>query len=298
MTNSINKILLNALLLYSQIAVAQSTELISRTYISDKRTYVEEYEVLENNKNIKHGKYILLEKILKQGVRYNHNEIVKEDSLYYHTLISKGIYRANEKDSIWTENFGLKFYKVGSYKMGQKEGNWQEFYECYLCGTGNYDKDKKMGIWNYFYNKYYQDSIKTYLTYNYDSDSVLFLETSYIGIGDHGFDTADRRFKLTRNPIFPYGGYRTLTKIIGDCNINTWSEIPSSVYHTYYKVNIDENGHSDIKVVKVNRDYDDFIKNFFDNQFKYLPKEWIPAQIEDGKKYPSVTIYTFKVALD
>lgn len=280
-------------------ASSQNYLTIKNEYVLNGLEYVETKTVFEIDTSVKHGYYCLSEIVGKDSVRHSHNEVIGEDSLHYSTLLETGYYKMGKKDSIWKENFGLKFYRIGNYKDDYKEGLWQEFYNNILCGRGYYQSNKKIGNWKYYTVGYTRNEDKTYLIYNYNKDSILLLDTSYMRHEDSQFFNKHDNPQLTINPIFPYGGYNGLTVVLCDFNMHVWPWFfSSSIFRVYYQLNIDEYGTLKTKVVRVNKDENNYLANFFSRQLKVIPAEWIPPQSKENKKISAMTLYTFKIAIE
>jgi hypothetical protein len=285
--------------LVSQMGFSQATRLQTKEWAIEKDLFKAYIEVLANDSSVKHGNYCLSEIVLKDSVRHSHNEVITEDSLRYYTLLTKGNYKIGKKDSIWKENFGLKFYRIGHYKDDCREGLWQEFYDNQLCGEGFYQSNKKIGNWKYYTVAYTRNADKTYLIYNYDKDSILLLDTTYMVREDIQFNNRFDNPELTTNPVFPYGGYNGLVNVLNDFNMHIWPWFfSSSVFNIYYRINLDENGTLKTKVIRVNKDEHNYLANFFNRHLRNIPTEWIAAQSSENKKIPCVTIYKFKIAIE
>lgn len=300
MKNTINiKILFILCLLLPLIGFSQINQIQIKKFSIGKDSFVAHIEVLRSDTNVKHGSYLLSEIVSKDSVRRSCNEVIGNDSLFYYTLLEKGNYQMGKKEGIWKENFGLKFYRIGNYKDNLKEGLWQEFYDNKICGEGYYQTNKKIGTWKYYSIGHTRNEDKTYLIYNYDKDSTLFLDASYMRHEDslffHRIDTP----KLATIPIFPYGGYHGLSVVLSDFNSYIWSYFfDSYVFNVYYQVNIDENGFFKAKVIKVNKDDNNYLANFFNRHLKIIPSNWIPARASNNKKVSTSTIFPLKIIIE
>lgn len=90
---------------------AQTTKLITR----DTREYLEEFDVLESDRKVKHGNYV---------------------------KIDKG-------------PFGISFSLIGNYKNGLKHGYWEKYYvrKNNIAYSGFFKNNIQDSIWTYFYEQ-------------------------------------------------------------------------------------------------------------------------------------------------
>jgi protein TonB len=115
----------------------KAQELKKAINLEYKKHLKEEYYVLKANEKVKHGEY-------------------KRINTLYKTVVEKGFYKNNLKDSTWTIFFpGTKHILAeGSYLNDQKTGIW---HECtfdkntiYLSEKGQYKNGERAGPWQFF----------------------------------------------------------------------------------------------------------------------------------------------------
>ncbi len=218
---------------------------------------------------------MLLQKIPKEFYHFaSSNEIYESDSLYYYTLIQKGFYnKYGQKDSLWTENFGIGFYRKGSYRNDQKVGTWLEYEdnEKNVCGTGCYSNNYKSGIWEYYNSCDWGAKKKLYCQYDYESDSLLYQADCDNRLS---FRTLDKKIS-SMEPIYPYGGFNCFNRLFRRINLN---KLPMDIdfFHTIiYQIKVEADGTVTYIVLKASNDLNDAVKNLYNDFFKTIPKEWL-----------------------
>lgn len=283
--------------LHTQITVPVVREIVHKG-----DTFIVKTNVLRTDNKTLHGLHHVTLRIRKidKYKQYKHNtiydKIENEDSTFYYFLVCKGKFKFGSKDSTWYENFGWHFYQEGNYENGMKTGHWKEFYKRDLCAAGDYQQDHKVGIWHYRKISVYVLS-DTFLIYNYDLDSILYLdsrrERQYNAFA-FAFDVDKKCGALIREPVFPYGGHNGLISIIG--YVSTYGAPNSLVGHYNITLNylISNKGICETKILSVkntqnnifssNKQQEDddecFLAHKIQQIIANLPKYWIIGKQE------------------
>jgi hypothetical protein len=97
---------------------AQTTKLITR----DTKEYLEEFDVLESDRKVKHGSYV----------------------------------------KIYKGAFGISFRLIGNYKGGLKHGYWEKYYltDNNIASSGFFKNGIQDSIWTYFYEQEQERELK------------------------------------------------------------------------------------------------------------------------------------------
>lgn len=135
-------------LLFINHTFAQKTKTVKIEHKDLK--YNEEYQVLKDHPEIKHGKY--------RSYRYKN------------FLVTEGFYKQGLKDSAWTDFYDGKIISQGNYMLDQKTGQWINYwYNSGILSKGNYTNGKKSGIWEYF-----DKDNQLFQKYDFDNNKLLF----------------------------------------------------------------------------------------------------------------------------
>ena len=155
-----------------------------------KENFIEEYYILKDNKNIKHGQYVKFKKyILDQRIPiefgfFENDKRVGEWYFFYSTgsLESFGKYHADEKQGLWKEYYKHvnKNESITSLLNGHSDvvvdenGSISiEQNDSLMSAMGIYDSGKKMGTWNYY------DGNGTLIhVFNHSTDKMIFSSVS------------------------------------------------------------------------------------------------------------------------
>jgi hypothetical protein len=283
------------LIIQYNVVQAQDCVIKANQYTLSNAVFIETVQVLLSDTTIKDGLYLRQEKILKSGAKRLNHTYFTEDSLYYYVLREKGWYAHNQKDSIWIENFGVGFYRIGAYRNDCKIGHWQEYYQENLCGKGVYDKNKKIGNWDYYDVVRNKDNY--YMTYNYDN-SMLSISTKYRQKEESIWFKNYLQNAYWFEPVFLYGGIKAFNHLLHDPF--TPHNIPRDMigcFDIYIKISVDVEGQTQSTIQKVSKDEQDALKNEFSRICPLIPIEWIPAR---QNKIPvlSSVIYKYRLCLE
>lgn len=157
---------------------------------AQKENFIEEYYVLKDNKNIKHGQYIKFKKyILDQRIpiEFGFFENGKRIGVWYFfystgSLESFGKYSADEKQGIWKEYYKPVYTNesITSLLNGHsdivvdKKGNISvEKNDSLISAMGIYDSGKKIGTWNY-----YDGNRALTHVFNHSTDKMIYSSVS------------------------------------------------------------------------------------------------------------------------
>ncbi len=261
--------------IWSSILTHQSC----RTIICEKKrnqyrlknnTFIEEKQVLRADTSIKQGDYRLAQKILKGNEKTfsTPNKVLSNQKESYLILIAQGTYRNNQKEGLWTENFGAGFYRTGLYEHNQKIGEWKEYFEGNLCGTGFYAQDKKINIWQY----YYQNCL--YFSYDYTNKRPLMRVVNELKL--ETFNSQDTASVIL---VYPYGGFRGFKNLLRDKLYWDNNPIPDEVIPSSFAIYIDmtsePSGRIQFKVNPIHKDTNGLLKKLVETFLDKVPSEWI-----------------------
>jgi hypothetical protein len=249
-------------------------------------SFIEEYYVLKDNKEIKEGSYVKYQqKLLGIGQ-------------YGFAILETGIYKNNVRDSIWEfyyDEFPINSIKEkGNYRNGIKEGEWVTYYllngvadasisyhnknkrkKDTILLTVNHDiekirsngvffHDKKIGLW-----RYYKEG-ELYLEFNHSSNEVKY--------DLHKIYTIKDSLNILERPHF-IGGNDFLTYYLNKTTSPKPNDHRIGVVHIEFT--IDEFGTAKNFIIKENSSNKSFGKYIL-NKVINLPHEWIPS-FSNGK---------------
>lgn len=155
-----------------------------------KGNLIEEYYVLKDNKNIKHGQYVKIHKyILDQRIPiefgiFENDKRVGEWYFFYSqgSLESFGKYHAGEKQGVWKEYYKPVYlnesltsllYGQSDVLVDDKGSLSVEKNDSLISAMGIYDSGEKIGTWNYY------DSNGTLIhIFNHSTDKLIFSSVS------------------------------------------------------------------------------------------------------------------------
>ena len=152
-----------------------------------KGKYIEDYNVLKENKKIKHGQYVKFEKDVfdrKIPIEFGFFEKGKRVGEWYFfypngALESFGNYKDGERYGLWKEyykptisegeSFTFFFNIHHDIKVNENKQIMVEKKNKLISAVGVYESNKKLGAWNY-----YDGKGNLIHKYNHSSDTLLF----------------------------------------------------------------------------------------------------------------------------
>ncbi len=273
-------ILLLGLLL--NLSIAQAQEIVKKKRSKDN--FIEEYHVLKQNKDIRHGQSLTMyNAVLDQkyvaefGTYSNSLKSGTWLTFYYRDpsnfLKSKGNYTNGEKEGTWryyypgqtsgsnvTTLFGAeKRTAVGRYKKDAHEFELRiDSAGQRISSTGKYEHDKKVGVWNY-----YSRSGRLFHRFDHTADSLVEVGLYQLGNDFLTFLGGPERFTTL---------YFTAQQEITDNNLI--SESSEAIYE------VDKDGNYQLITAKGDGNF----KSQVELILSTIPNEWVWLNAKSEKR--------------
>lgn len=259
-------------------ALAQETKKVKEK--NKQQGYIEEYDVLKSDPDIRHGNYTKTS--LSGGV------------------LVEGFYSNDEKDSLWTEYYRESnlLKSVGSYQNGERNGVWTEYFsngsKVAPAYKGVYFDDERVGVW-----KFYSSDTSLAQKYNYSERKLNYFSKTCTEFIDQMCEVQTREgvntIKLDQPPMY-LGGHSKLMDDLFTIGVKyphnaMKSGIDGTVIISFF---IDENGNT------FGYQVEQGIGGGCDNEalsaVSRLPSHWLPGML-NGEKVVAKYLVSVKFAI-